>query len=236
VRPDEHTIDFIFRLCLSQPLKRYPSLHYILFGPASESWEKLFRSAYSRLDYGDKDLEQSIANRLHLLFQEGVRLWLHEAWSLKGIAKNTGKKPSRRRELEIFNKEARIKRNQPDPRVAMWTARRERQFLTDVPALRTRLKERAAFMQLIELRREKTKVLPYKTFLAGLRQIAPERNPSPKAFFTASWISERSMVEAMLTAELEMKGYNLKRISLKKYLKEGGALLTALPSLPKLHS
>jgi hypothetical protein len=230
---DIRTIDFIFRLRLPRQLKRYQSLYWILFGPTAESWEKSFRSAYSRLRYGDKDLEQSIANPLHLLFLEGVRLWLQDAWSLKGIAKNTNKKPSRRTELEIFNKESRIKKNQPDPRVAMLTARRGRQFFTDVPALRTRLKDRAAFMELGQLRSEITKVLPYKIFLAGLRRIAPEPHPSPKAFFTASWVTETAMVEAMLTAELEMKGYSLKRISLKTYLKEGEKLLTALSFLPK---
>lgn len=76
----------------------------------------------------------------------------------------------------------------------------------------------------------------YKAFLVGLRQIKLEANPSPKAFFTAPWVSERSIVEAMLTAELEMKGINLKRISLIEYLKEGVEFLTALLSLPKLHS
>src|ERR1700691_6109949 len=91
LQPDEQAIDFIFRLRFSQRRKRYHSLRYILFGPGSKSWEKSFRSVYSRVPYGDKNLEQSISNRLHKLFVEGVKLWLHKTWSLKGIPKNTNK-------------------------------------------------------------------------------------------------------------------------------------------------
>ena len=233
MQSDEQAIDFIFRFRFPPRGKRYHSLRYILFGPDSKSWQRSFRLAYSRVNYGDKNLERSISNQLRKLLVEGGRLWLRETWSLKGIPKNTIKTLSRRTEMNAFEQEARIKRNQPDPRIAMWVFRRRLQLLTAVPALRERLKDRASLMEPVELRFEIMKVLPFKLFLVGLRKIAPEPNPTAQTFFTANWVSTKPMVESMLTAELEAKGYDLKRISLKTYLKEGKKLVTALSLLPK---
>jgi len=235
VQPDKYTIDFVFSLRYSQPLQRYRSLRHIIFGPAFKSWEGSFRSAYSHLRYGDKALDQSMANNLHRLFNQGVRLWLQAAWSLKGIRKTSNEKPSRRTELATFDKEAPIKSNQPDPRIAIWTANKQRQWLTAVRGIRQRLKSRAQCMQPAELRREIERMVPYKKFSAGLEKIAPEKHPTPQAFFTATWLSAKSMVDAMLAAELERKGFDPKRISVKTYLKEGKKLLTALSALPQPH-
>ncbi len=236
VNPADRTIDFIFRIAVPKLPKRYRTLSSVLFPSiveqrkgVSRSWQKAFQAGFSKAKYNNKDFAKFIASPLHKLFIAGIQEWLHDKfWDVLGVdGKLIG--PTR---LAAFEDKSRILKNQPDPQVALLAVRRRDRFLTAIPKLRKLSNQRVAGMTSSELRQQISKLLPYKTFLAGLRKLAPEPNPSPRAFFTEPWVSTRSMVEAMLTAELEVKSYDLNRISLKTYLKEGEELLRALSSLP----
>jgi len=230
---DEYAVDFIFRISLSQLPKRYRALFGTLFFFGSDTWESAFSWAYSRLKYGDKDLERSVANRLHKLFLTGIQVWLDESWSREGNPQN---EKNRTTELEAFKKQATIKRNQPDPIVALWTASRRDELFPVLESLRNRVGTKARVTKPKDLQDQIAAFIPYQTFLEALRRLSENPQFDPRRFFYTSLYPVTSVVEAMLTAELELKGYDLKRISLKKYLKEGEQLLTSLSLLPKLQS
>jgi hypothetical protein len=238
VNSADRAIDFIFRIAVPKLPKRYRTLSSVLFPSitehrksVSQSWEEAFQSGFSKAKYNNKNFAKFIASPLHKLFIAGIQEWLHdESWDVE----DADGKPIGPTRLAAFENKSRIGKNQPDPKLALWTARRASRFRSAITVLRADLSKRVDGMKPGELRQEILKLLPYRTFIAGLRKIGPEPNPSPKAFFTATWVTTKSMVEAMLTAELEeVKGCDLSRISLKTYLKNGEELLGVLSSLPQ---
>jgi hypothetical protein len=226
---DNHTVDFIFRISVPRFPKHYRALRLLMFPSNSESWEKAFHAGYSKSDYGDKDLAKFMVNPLHVLFRAGVQEWLDETLDLA----DGGTGPTKLARLEAFSEGSKIRKHQPDPRVALWLARRRNRLLPAAKGLRTRLESKISFMKLEELRREISRVLPYAGFLAALRNILDDQTAGPGQFFNKAGLSPKILIEEMLKLELERKAHDLKRISVKKYLKVGQELLNCLSSLPR---
>src|ERR1700676_255614 len=82
VRTEKHAVDFVFRISVPQFPKHYRALRLLLFPSTTESWEKAFHAAHSKVKYGDKDLAKFMANPLRKLFTAGVKEWLNETWDL----------------------------------------------------------------------------------------------------------------------------------------------------------
>jgi hypothetical protein len=226
---EKRVVDFIFRISVPQFPKRYRALQILLFPSTTKSWEKAFHAAYSKSKYGDKDLAKFMANPLHELFRAGVKEWLDETFDLEDTDKGTGKTAR----LEAFTKGSRIRKHQPDPRVALWLASRRNRLLPAAKRLQKRLESKISSLKLEELHREISRVLPYRGFLVALRDILDDQTAGPRQFFNKSGLSPQLLIERMLKFDLEKKGHDLKKISVKKYLKVGEEYLNYLSSLPK---
>jgi len=229
VKTEKRAVDFTFRISVPQFPKHYRALQMLLFASTTESWEKAFREAYLKSKYGDKDLAKFMVNPLHELFRAGVKEWLDETWDLEDTEKGPAKPPR----LEAFSKGSQMRKHQPDPRVALRLARRRNRLLPAARRLRIRLESTVSSMKPEKLRREISRVLPYGGFLAALRNILKDLIAGPGQFFNRSGLSAKLVIEDVLKSELEKKGYDIKTISVKTYLKVGEQLINCLSSLPK---
>jgi len=237
VRPAEREVDFIFRMSVPKLPKAYRALHSLLFPSNTEyfvniskSWEEAFQTAFAKARYNNKEFAKFIASPLHELFRTGIQEWLNdEIWNIKGVDGRT----LRDSRLPVFKDKSRVRKNQPDPRVALWVSSRRDRLLPAAEHLRNHLKDKASSMTLQELRRRITRLLPYRMFLVGLRRALENPTAGPKDFFNVSGLSTRLVIEAGLGAELENKGIDLRKVSLKKHLEVGEELLNSLAALPK---
>ncbi len=237
VRPAKREVDFTFRISIPKLPKRYRALQSLLFPPNTESWEsvsrswqKAFQSAFSKAKYNNKDFAKFVASPLHKVFMTGIQEWLHdEFWD---VLDKDGK-PIGPTRLVVFKEKSRVLKNQPDPRAALWVARKWHRYFPAARGLRSRLKNRVPPMGPAGLRHEINKVLPYGLFLAALRQVSGDQNADPRECFNTAWLSTELLVAAMLEAELKKKHYDPEKISVKTYLRVGNELLSLISSVPK---
>ena len=211
--------------------KSYPKLYWAIAGRRANDWENAIADGYWKTIYNKKVLPKFISSVLHRAFKKGVRIWLYETWGLQDdfYKEHVGQ------ELSDFDKHAITKTGpQPDPRVALWTAKRFNRLLPAAQELRNRLKSKAPSLKDDELQREIKKVLPYGTFLDALQSIlAEQEHVGPREFFNTPRVTPRQVVRAMLKRELEKRGYSMKKISLQKFLKLGNILLESFAHTPK---
>ena len=130
------TVVFKFHVPVPHGLRQsYPGIWELFWGTGIEHWKKALSDAYWHGKWGDKELHHSISNHLHVVYRDALGVWPKASLALSG----DGDKKSE--ELQAFYRNARIKRSQPDPWLALWVAERIEYLQPAIKEFRIKLKK-----------------------------------------------------------------------------------------------
>jgi hypothetical protein len=227
VSRDGTTLKFTYRVPTPSALRSdYPGLYDLFLVTGSGLFVKALNQAYAESKSGSHDVHQFIGYFLRRVLNRALKIWLEDSLKLY--------KHGNEEQLEGFDKKAKIKRSQPDARVAYWIAKRFRELTPAVNDLRKQLGKRHKFMSDRELSVEVQKYVPPQNLRRALERIFVEGVPmSLREVFTGERLSTSQIVRALIECEMEDLGLSLGHISWRKYVNVGRDLLLALDTVTR---
>lgn len=221
--------EFTFRFSVSAELRKsYPALYRVLFGRTAD-WEKALGQVYGKSKSGNKSYHRYISNFLQGVFKKALHIWLENAWNLGEEYKEKGGE-----HLAIFDQRTSSKRGpQPDPRLALWAAKRFNKLVPVVKDLRSRFMEKQQQMKEQALIDEIEKRLSYETVRRALGKLLGEQSRiGPRELFTRE-VKTGPIIHALIECEMGDRGVTIGRVSLKKHIRLGSYLLKALADVAR---
>jgi hypothetical protein len=228
VRVNKHSLatEFVFSVPFPEEVKHeYAPVKRLFFEDGAPDWETALAHSYWKTSSGKK-VSHFIPNLLHLVLTNGMKQWLEKTMTLAETQQAV-------HELQSFKTQNRTKRGQqPEPRLALWTAMRHEELLEQIASLKKRFKKKK-WTRSSELWRAIERIVGHDVVCKALKELVDNENI--EAIFVDRRVSVERIARAMLKAELEQKP--LKRsnrpLTLDKYLKLGDELRILLAALPR---